>query len=127
MVGGLLMAAKKWARVKRSGAHGLRRGAWYPVVNDKKPELVFVDVNRRNVPVPRDLVELAGDAPERWSVVMWKEEENGAVRASDSEYGKMYGVCPRCRARQKFSPPGVAEMACPECGGEFAVDWENPC
>ncbi len=121
------MAAKKWARVKRSGAHGLRRGAWYPVVNDKKPDLVFVDVHTRNVPVSRELVELAEGAPECWSVVMWQEQENGAERASDSDYGKMYGVCPQCRSRQKFSPPGVAEMVCPECGGEFKVDWENPC
>ncbi len=101
------MAAKKWARVKRSGAHGLRRGAWYPVVNDTKPELVFVDVNRRNMPVARELVELAEDAPECWSVVMWQEHENGLERASDSDSGTEYGVCPSCRGRQKLSPPGV--------------------
>ena len=121
------MAANKWARVKQSGAHGLRRGAWNAVVNEKKPDLVFVDVNMRNVPVPGELVELAEGEPDRWSVVMWQEHENGAERASDSEFGKMYGVCPGCRSRQKFSPAGVAEMVCPECGGDFKVDWENPC
>ena len=118
---------KRWARVKRSGAHGLRRGAWYAVVNEKKPEFVFVDVNKRNVPVPRELVELADQAPKLWSVVIWKDEERGSKRASESEHGKMYGVCPRCRAREPFSPPGVSQMKCPQCGGEFGVDWQNPC
>ncbi len=120
------MTPKKWARVKQNGAHGLRRGAWYLVVNDKKQDLVIVDVNKKNVPVARTLVELSEDEPARWSVVAWSEADRGAQRASESRFGMMYAVCPNCRARKNIDDQ-AASAECPECGGEFDVDWENLC
>ena len=120
------MTAKKWARVKQDGAHGLRRGAWYPVVNDKKHDLVIVDVNKKNVPVSRILVDLTDDAPSRWSVVAWDAADRGSQRASESRFGLVYGVCPDCRARVSLEE-GTDGATCPECGGEFAVDWDHLC
>ena len=49
---------KLWARVRQTGAHGLRRGAWYAVVNDSKPTIVFLDVHRKNVAMDRTLLDL---------------------------------------------------------------------
>ena len=60
---------KRWARVRRTGAHGLRRGAWYAVVNDSKPTIVFLDVHRRNVAMDRTLLDVRDDPPSMWSVV----------------------------------------------------------
>jgi len=51
------MTPKRWARVRATRAHGLRRGAWYTVVNDSKPGIVFLDVSKRNVAVDRSLLE----------------------------------------------------------------------
>ncbi|UCF39636.1 MAG: hypothetical protein JSW43_07750 [Gemmatimonadota bacterium] len=120
------MTAKKWARVKQNGAHGLRRGAWYPVVNDKKPDLLIVDVNKKNVPVSRGLVEVSDDAPKRWSVVAWDAADRGSRRASESRYGLVYGVCPACRARVTLEEQ-ADHATCSECGGEFEVDWDHLC
>jgi hypothetical protein len=120
------MTAKKWARVKQNGAHGLRRGAWYPVVNDKKQDLVIVDVNKKNVPVSRGLVELREDPPARWSVVAWDAADRGSRRASESRYGLIYGVCPDCRSRLTLEE-GMDSATCKECGGEFEVDWDQLC
>lgn len=120
------MAPKRWARVRRAGAHGLRRGAWYVVVNDSKPSIVFLDVNKRNVAVDRSLLEFTPHQPSRWSVVAREPSESGAVRASDADLNPTYGVCPRCRTRGNLVPDQAA-VRCPGCGGDFPVDWENPC
>lgn len=120
------MTPKKWARVRRAGAHGLRRGAWYAVVNDSKPNVVFLDVNRRNVAMDRTLLEFADARPDAWSVVARDPREAGALRASDANLGPTYGVCPACRNRANLSQDTDAQR-CPSCGGAFRVDWENPC
>src|SRR2546426_4311420 len=61
--------AKGWARVGKSGAHLLRRGAWYPVVRISSSHIVVLDVNRRNVPVDRRFLEIRYHPPERWTIV----------------------------------------------------------
>ncbi len=121
------MQEKRWARVKRSGAHGLRRGAWYLVVNNAKSDLVILDVRKENVPIPRSMVEITTTAPTRWSVVQWEESQRGAQRASESRFGLVYAVCPGCRARQQLRPPDAERMTCEECGEAFDVEWEQVC
>ena len=118
--------AKKWARVKRTGTHGLRRGAWYPVVSDPSSGLVVLDVRRHNVPVLRAHVDLSDAPPSLWSVVRWDEKQRGAQRASAQNLGLTYVVCPQCSERAKVETE-VARLTCPDCGGAFAVDWEHPC
>jgi hypothetical protein len=120
------MTPKKWARVRRAGAHGLRRGAWYAVVNDSKPNVVFLDVNKRNVAMDRTLLEFADERPSRWSVVERGASEPAAQRASDANLDPTYGVCPACRNRANLAP-GQTTQRCPGCGEEFGVDWEHPC
>ncbi len=97
------------------------------MVNEASPDLVVVDVNKRNVPVPRGLVDTSDATPDLWSVVRWEQSERGAQRASEANYGLTYLVCPRCRARVRPDSEEVTRMPCPDCGGEFGIDWENPC
>jgi len=120
------MEPKLWARVRLAGAHGLRRGAWYPVVNDKKPTIVFLDVNKRNVAVDRTLLEFCGAKPMQWSIVARSVSEQAARRASVANLNRTYGVCPKCRARANLED-GVRAARCPACAGEFEVDWQHRC
>ena len=120
------MTPKKWARVRRAGAHGLRRGAWYAVVNDSKPNVVFLDVSKRNVAMDRTLLEFAAEPPTRWSVVERTPADPAARRASDANLNPTYGVCPACRNRANLTP-GQESLKCPACGEAFEVDWDNPC
>lgn len=117
---------KKWARVRKAGAHGLRRGAWYVVVNDTKPTIAFLDVNKRNVAVDRTLLEFANVQPYRWSVVVRDPQETGAKRASDANLQPTYGVCPNCRTRANLQAD-AERAACPNCGREYGIDWAHPC
>src|SRR3989454_5224929 len=63
------LQVKGWARVGPSGAHTLRRGAWYPVVRISSSNIVVLDVNRHNVPVDRRFLEIRYHPPERWTIV----------------------------------------------------------
>ncbi len=118
---------KKWARVKLSGAHNLRRGAWYPVVNDSNAKIVVLDVAKRNVPVPRESVELANEKPDAWSVVKFNPDKALPARISQEHLPLTYAVCPFCRARSVEVEDGTASLTCDECGREAPVDWKNPC
>lgn len=122
-----LLKPGKWARPKRSGAHGLRRGGWYRVVNDSSPSLVILDVRKTNVPVPRSLLEFSDSPPTKWSVVKWEESQRGARRASEANLGLTYGICPACGQRAPIDPPDATALTCDNCQGTFPVDWEHPC
>jgi len=118
---------RKWARAKGAGAHGLRRGAWYLVVNDSQPGVVFLYVRKNNVLVPRSMLDFSEEKPGKWSVVKWQETQRGARRASEQNLGLVYGVCPSCGERGKIEPPDAAQLTCVHCHGTFPVDWEHPC
>jgi hypothetical protein len=119
------MEPKQWARVRQTGAHGLRRGAWYAVVNASKPTIVFLDVNRRNVAMDRTLLDFTETPPDHWSVVTLSESV-AARRADWVPLDVTYGVCPACRGRSNL-PIGGSHARCEHCGGEFPIDWERPC
>lgn len=119
------MAERKWARVKKAGAHGLRRGAWYPVLNDR-PTIVVLDVAKRAIPMDRSLLDFREAAPDSWSVVQNDPGSTAGRRASESALNWTYGVCPNCRERQNLEPD-TTPVKCTDCGKEARVDWENPC
>ena len=119
------MADRKWARVKRSGAHGLRRGAWYPVLNDRVT-IVVLDVAKRAIPMDRTLLEFRDAAPDVWSIVANEPDSSQGRRASEAALGGMYGVCPNCRERQNLTN-GAEEATCESCGHLAPVDWDHPC
>ncbi len=118
------MQVEKWARAK-PGTHGLRRGAWYPVVNEAVNSMVVLDVRKNNVPVPRDMLVLLDGPPSTWTVVQWHESERGAQRASEEILGLTYAVCPACHARARLIPPDAERLTCPECQGSFDVNWND--
>jgi hypothetical protein len=120
------MPSRKWARVKLSGAHNLRRGAWYPVVNDSNPKIVILDVLKNNVPVPRDSLDLADEKPDRWSIVRFDPSKPIPPRISQQSLPLTYAVCPHCRARAELTD-GQHDLTCPECNRKSAVDWLNTC
>lgn len=115
-----------WARVRPPGAHYLRRGAWYPVVNDRASTLIVLDVARRNVAVTRDAVELRSDAPDRFSVVIRSPCDPKQGRINGRELGLTYAVCPHTRARVPFQGR-PARLDCPVCNEEHLMDWDLPC
>lgn len=120
------MPPTKWARVCRSEAHGLRRGAWYPVVSESNDSLVILDVNKENRPANRSNLEIRDEKPEIWSVVRREPDQEAAQRASHKSLGPVYGVCPSCRNRILMTTRQDT-YSCPECGVEHPVDWDHPC
>ena len=123
----MVKPSEQWARVKRLGTHGLRRGAWYPVVNRVTSEMLIVDVAKHNVPVPREAVDLSEARPAAWSVVVWKDRDPGVQRVSTSGFALTYAVCPVCRARAELPGSEATSMTCGACGGEYDFDWDHPC
>jgi hypothetical protein len=121
------MPQKRWARARQTGAHGLRRGAWYLLVNDPGGSLIILNVRKHNIPVPRTMVVVSDDSPERWSVVRWDEYQLGVQTASQKGTGLMYVVCPKCGARKQIDPPKAAQMTCDQCQGGFPVNWDEYC
>jgi len=119
------MAPMQWARARGAGSHNLRRGAWYPVVNDGGSEIVVLNVYRNNVPVPRSMLILSNERPAAWTIVKWEITQRGAQRASEAGLGMMYGVCPTCGNRAQIEPPGASDLTCPGCGATAQVDWES--
>jgi hypothetical protein len=120
------MSPTKWARVRQTEAHGLRRGAWYAVVNGADTNMVLLDVNKSNRPVSRGNLEFSEEKPDKWSVVKRGSDERAAKRASNKGMGPSYGVCPSCRERILLAPSDQS-ATCPSCNSKYEVDWANPC
>ncbi len=120
------MSPTKWARVRQAEAYGLRRGAWYAVVNGSDADTVLLDVNKSNRPVNRTNLEFSEEKPSKWSVVDRDPDERAAKRASNKGMGPSYGVCPSCRERILLNQSDVSAR-CPACELEHEVDWSNPC
>ena len=76
--GGITLAPNKWARVAKAEAHGLRRGAWYPVVNDTTDSMIVLDVNKENRPVSRAWLQFRDQRPTKWSVVRRDPEDQSS-------------------------------------------------
>src|SRR5436190_184225 len=65
------MARRGWARITDSVADILRRGAWYPVVEETPDGHVVVDVREGvQVRLKREDVTVRVEPPTRWSVVV---------------------------------------------------------
>jgi hypothetical protein len=120
--GGCVMRRNRgWARARPHGAHIMRLGAWYKVVGNTAPNLVILEIARRNVAIPRDLLQISSDRPERFSVVR-RSPSNLGGKSDDS--ASTYAVCPVSGTRVPLS--GHPEsIECPSCGHRGSVDWEE--
>jgi hypothetical protein len=103
------MADIGWARSRgdRAEREGLRRGAWYRIVEDSKQAWVVLDVHRVEIRVPRENLEVTKDLPKVWSVVH-----------------EPHLVCPGCHHRQHVSGQ-PREVKCFECGNTYGIEWQD--
>lgn len=117
---------RKWARVKRAGAHGLRRGAWYAVLNENKSNIVVLDVSKKAVPIDRSMLDFSTQKPRKWSVVRLDPEKDAAELASEAGLSPLYGVCPNCAGRANLKQDD-SQLKCPVCQLLFEIDWSAAC
>jgi len=103
------MADLGWARSRgdRAEKEGLRRGAWYRVVEDNGQAWIVLDVHHVEIRVPKDDVDVKREAPKVWSVVH-----------------EPHLVCPGCHERRHLAGH-PKEVKCPECGHTYVVDWSD--
>jgi hypothetical protein len=64
------MAKLGWARCTDNVADVLRRGAWYPIVEQSADGHVVVEVRGRGVRLARADLSVREDPPDRWSIVV---------------------------------------------------------
>jgi len=104
------MADLGWARSRGEKAEkdGLRRGAWYRVVEDTGKPWVVLDVHHVEIRVPKDDVEVKRDSPKLWSVVHTP-----------------HLVCPGCHQRRHLGSGQPKDVKCLECGNSYSVDWSD--
>lgn len=113
------MVDPQWARLQVDVNCRLRRGAWYRVTDLTAAEATL-DVNRRQVLVPRASLKIASTPPQHWTIVTRPRDAKGL----SAQWGDRYAVCPGCRnrAQLKGAPHG---MRCPRCGNMFRLAWEE--
>lgn len=114
-----------WARCLDNVADVLRRGAWYPILEETTDGKVVVEVRKK--PVRLSLVDVAvrRAPPDRWSVVI----RTGVLRPTlggGHEVVTTYAVCPFCHERQDFQGK-PATLKCTRCGEKAEVDWSETC
>jgi len=117
---------RKWARVKRAGAHGLRRGAWYVVLNENKTNIVVLDVSKKAIPIDRSLLDFTAQKPRKWSVVQLDPQKDATELAGEAGLGPLYGVCPNCAGRANLKPEDT-QLTCRVCQLLFEIDWSVTC
>ena len=117
---------RKWARVKRAGAHGMRRGAWYSVLNENKSNIVVLDVSKKAVPIDRSMLDFTTQKPRKWSVVQLDPQKDAAELAGEAGLSPLYGVCPHCAGRANLKEADT-QLTCPVCQLLFEIDWSLRC
>lgn len=120
------MASRGWARCTDSVADVLRRGAWYPIVEDTGDGHVVVQVRAKRVRLTLADVTVTLDPPDEWSVVVRTGVLRPTLGGKGSEVVTTYGVCPKCQERQEFDEKPET-LRCTRCGHTAAVDWSSTC
>lgn len=119
------MARKGWARCLDSVADILRRGAWYPIL-EETDEHVVLEVNQRPVRMSRVDLQVRQSPPDSWSIVVRTGVMRPTLGGSREPVTQTYAVCPSCNERQEFSGKPT-ELQCAGCGRTAVVDWSVTC
>jgi hypothetical protein len=117
--------ARGWARCLDNVADILRRGAWYPIIEETPDGKVVLEVRQRPVRLSRVDVRVRDQPPDRWSVVV----RTGVLRPTlggGHDVVTTYAVCPACHERQDFSGRPVT-LKCTRCARVSEVDWSETC
>jgi len=121
-----MAATLGWARCTERMADILRRGAWYPVVEETPDGGVVVEVDQQRIRVKRGDVSIRKEPPTEWSIVV----RTGVMRPTWSGAGSSapttYAVCPVCRERQ-YMDGKPKEMECRRCKKLAPVNWVETC
>jgi uncharacterized protein YbaR (Trm112 family) len=115
-----------WARCTERMADVLRRGAWYPIIEETPDGHVIVMVDQNRVQINRGDVRLRHTPPDHWSIVV----RTGVMRPTWSGAGSSapttYAVCPSCAERQ-YMDGKPTSLECKRCHKTFPVDWAETC
>jgi len=114
-----------WARCLDNVADVLRRGAWYPVLEETTDGKVVIEVRQKPVRLSKVDVRVREVPPDHWSVVV----RTGVLRPTlggGQDVVTTYAVCPHCHERQDFT--GRPEsLKCTRCARVSPVDWSETC
>ncbi len=100
------MAERRWARITDSVADILRRGAWYPILEETVDGQVVVDVREGlQVRLKLEDVTVRDEPPSRWSVVVrtgvLRPPQEGPFQPRAAEHR---GLQVRLRERRPLQP-----------------------
>lgn len=115
-----------WARCLDNVADVLRRGAWYPIL-DESGDKVVLEVRKKQVRISRIDVDVRDTPPDLWSVVVRTGVLRPTLGGREGEgLTTTYAVCPHCHERQDFTGR-PATLKCTRCKREAKVDWSETC
>ena len=119
------MATLGWARCTDHVADVLRRGAWYPIVEETADQIV-VEVRGERVKLRASDVIVRRETPERWSIVVRTGRLRPTLGGQGRDVSRTYAVCPRCHGRTDVTGT-PASLECARCGITSDVDWSETC
>lgn len=122
----LLMATLGWARCTDGVADILRRGAWYPILEESADGQVVVDVRGQRIRLKPGEAKVRRTSPDRWSIVVRTGILRPTLGGQGREVVNTYAVCPHCHQREDFQGKPT-NLACPRCGTTSPVDWSETC
>lgn len=119
------MALKGWARCLDSVADILRRGAWYPIV-EETAEHVVLDVHEKRIRMSRADLQVRLTPPDNWSIVVRTGVMRPTLGGNAQPVTQTYAVCPSCNERQEFTGKPT-QLRCTRCSKDASVDWSITC
>ncbi len=119
------MALKGWARCLDSVADILRRGAWYPIV-EETAEHVVLDVHEKRIRLSRVDLQVRLTPPDNWSIVVRTGVMRPTLGGNKQPVNQTYAVCPSCNERQEFTGRPTS-LGCTRCAKQASVDWTVTC
>src|SRR5437899_12803085 len=84
-----------WARCAENVADILRRGAWYPIVEESTDGQVVVEVRQQRVRLSRADVTIRTEVPDRWSIVVRTVVLRLTLGGRGRDVGTSYAYLPR--------------------------------